>query len=175
MKKLTRRQLIKRGLALAGGVLLTDALFIEPEWIAVRHLKFKVKDLPVAFEGYRIGLFADVHFPRNISSSYVRRASETLMAAKPDLVVLPGDFVDGKHVSTVPSFRGIYDALDTAPDGVYGVLGNHDHWFDEEGTRKELSASTPIKLIENTHVLIERGGGAIALGRRRELSCACVR
>ena len=164
MKKLTRRQLIKRGIVLAGGVLLADALFIEPEWIAVRHLRFKVKGLPSAFEGYQIGLVSDIHFPRNISESYVRRACRTLMDQKPDVVVVPGDFVDGKTVSRVPSLRGLYDDLDSAPDGVYGVLGNHDHWLDGEGTRRELSDSTPIILIENSHVLIEREGRAIALG-----------
>ncbi|MCH7903963.1 MAG: metallophosphoesterase [Armatimonadetes bacterium] len=164
MRKLTRRQVIRGGIGLAGSLLIGDAFFVEPRWIAVRRLTYRVKGLPEAFRGYRIGLFSDVHFPRDISKSHIQRACTMLMEQKPDLVVVTGDFVDGKTVSSVPSLRGLYDALDSAPDGVYGVLGNHDYWLDAEGTRKELANSTPIVLIDDTHVLIERDGEVFALG-----------
>jgi predicted MPP superfamily phosphohydrolase len=60
--------------------------------------------------------------------------------------------------------KGIFDPLAQLPDGVYGVLGNHDHWFDAEGTRKKLADSTPIELIECKHVIVERNGDALAIG-----------
>ena len=89
------------------------------------------------------------------------------MAFKPDLVAVPGDFVHswdflwGKR-HALPSFRGYFDAL-AAPDGVLGVLGNHDHWLDAVEVRRELHENTPVRLLEGPPHLIQRQGETIAI------------
>jgi predicted MPP superfamily phosphohydrolase len=161
--KLTRRQFLKRALVAGVGLTALDAL-IEPEWIATRRVVARVSGLGEGLAGYRIGLLSDIHYPRNISSGYVQRACRTLVEAGIDTAIVPGDLVDGKSITKVPSFKGLYDALGEAKGGAYTVLGNHDHWLDADGTRKELALSTPLRLIENEHVLIERYGAVLALG-----------
>lgn len=146
------------------GLLGIDALAIEPEWLATRTVRAQIKGLGKGLAGYRIGLISDVHFPRNISNEFVDRACSLLVSAGADIAVLPGDFVDGRFIRSVPSMEGLFDRLSEVPDGAFGVLGNHDHWLDADGTRREMARSTPIRLIENEHVLIERGGDAIAVG-----------
>lgn len=148
-----------------GAVALTgiDLFFIESEWLALRRVRVPIQGLHPDLSGYKIGVISDIHYPRNISPGFIRRASLMLSREEPDMIAVPGDFVDGRGSWTVPSLNGLFDDL-SAPDGVVGTLGNHDHWLDGEGTEKEILDSTPIKLIENRHVLVERGGGALVVG-----------
>lgn len=44
------------------------------------------------------------------------------------------------------------------------MLGNHDHWLDALGVRREIARHTPIRLIENEHMVLERGGHGLAIG-----------
>ena len=77
----------------------------------------------------RIGLITDVHRSQWVSAEDVQRAVRLLMSAKPDLVVLGGDFVtwgDRKFVG--PSAEAL-SALN-APHGVFAILGNHDDDHD---------------------------------------------
>ena len=61
------------------------------------------------------------------------------------------------------SLAGLFDTAQ-ARDGVVGVLGNHDHYYPAEKLRRELAEHTPVRLIENTAFLLERGGQHIAIG-----------
>ncbi len=162
MEKLSRRDILKRAFFASAGLLFLDAV-IEPRSLALRRVEFSLPNLPPSFDGYKIGILSDIHYPRAIKKAFIRSACQLLMETDPDVVVIPGDFVDGKHISKVPSLTGLFDDL-TPPDGVFGVLGNHDHWLDEEGSRRALAEDTPVQLIENQHVLLEREGDVLALG-----------
>jgi predicted MPP superfamily phosphohydrolase len=165
--KLTRRQLLKKGALIAAGLATVDTVFVEPNWPAFKTCEVPISGLPAAFDGYRIALLSDFHIPHWIGAEGVASACRTAMAFKPDLIAVPGDFVhswdflNGKQTG-MPSFKGYFDALQ-APDGVLGVLGNHDHWRDAPGVRRELADNTPIVLLENRHRLIERGGEFLAV------------
>jgi predicted MPP superfamily phosphohydrolase len=58
---------------------------------------------------------------------------------------------------------GIFDGYN-APDGLFGVLGNHDHWYNADAVLEDVAKNTPLKIIEHTHVLLRRGESMIALG-----------
>ena len=63
-----------------------------------------VAGLPPALAGLRIGLITDVHRSRWVSHDDVARAVDLLMAARPDLIVLGGDYVtwgDRRYVGAV--------------------------------------------------------------------------
>ncbi|MEA2554315.1 MAG: uncharacterized protein QOJ65_2491 [Fimbriimonadaceae bacterium] len=161
-KGISRRRLLK--VAACGAVAVAlEAIVREPNRLKFERCEVAIKDLAPEFDGYRIALLSDVHYPHCISTAFIQRAIHLANAFKPDLIAMPGDFVDEKGSATVPSLAGLFDDA-RATDGVFGVLGNHDHWLDAEGTRRELAKSTPIRLIENTHVMIERGAGALAIG-----------
>ncbi len=81
--------------------------------------------LPAALAGLRIGLMTDVHRSEWVSDEDVRHAVDTLMAAKPDLIVLGGDYVTwGDRRYVVPAAEALSRL--SAPHGVFAVLGNHD-------------------------------------------------
>jgi predicted MPP superfamily phosphohydrolase len=162
-RKLTRRQFIKRSLFAGGALVLTDAL-LEPELVKTTEVVAPISGLDNGLAGFRIGLISDVHYPRAISDGYIQGLCRTLIESRIDVAVLPGDFVDGKCITRVPTMKGLFDALGSVKYGVYGVLGNHDHWLDADGTRKELARSTPIELLECKHIVIERDNATLALG-----------
>lgn len=110
--------------------------------LSVTRTTVPVSALPAALSGLRIGLITDIHRSRWVSHEDVAHAVDLLMAERPELIVLGGDYVtwgDRKYVGASA------DALAplSAPYGVFAILGNHDNDHD-----------TPIALAKNdVHVL----------------------
>jgi len=162
--KLSRRKLIKRGLGLGILAVGADAYGLEPNWIDVERVEVPIRGLGAGFDGYRIALLSDVHWPHFSSRRVVERAIRRANAFEPDLIALPGDLCDNSPSGTVPDLRGLFDGL-RARDGIVGTLGNHDHRLhDVEGLRRELARNTPIEIVENRHRLLRRGNDTLALG-----------
>ena len=93
--------------------------------LEVTRTTIAVDRLPSQLAGVRIGLLTDVHRSQWVSHDDVARAVSTLMAERPDLIVLGGDYVTWGNRSFVePSAEAL--ATLTAPYGVFGILGNHD-------------------------------------------------
>ncbi len=93
-----------------------------------------VKDLDPAHEGLRIGQLSDIHIGANTPDGRVIAAVDALNAAKPDLVVLTGDYVThkGDPLEKVP------ELLHRLEGDVVAVLGNHDHWTDAKTIKRDL-------------------------------------
>ncbi len=161
-KKLSRRTLLKRGLLTAAAASLPYSM-LESEWLGVCKVTVPIKDLGPEFDGYKIAQITDLHYPRNIEMPFIRRAIELAMSEKPDIFVVTGDICDGKGLSKVPWLGNLFHAA-SAPDGLFGVLGNHDHWFDPMEIRRQLHQHSQMRLIDNESILIERGKNALAIG-----------
>jgi uncharacterized protein len=89
-------------------------------------LDLTITGLPSELEGIRIGLITDIHHSETVPADDVARAVSLLLEARPDLVVLGGDYVtfgDRKYVSPVAE---LLSPLAGAPLGSFAVLGNHD-------------------------------------------------
>jgi uncharacterized protein len=158
-RKLSRRQLLAlSGMGLASIAYPTQ---VETNWLELTNTIIPIKDLPKAFEGYRIGVVSDTHYPENNEPGFMGRIGEMLQSAKVDVVCVPGDLADESGRPNL-DFRGIFDNW-TAPDGQFCTLGNHDHWYGAEDVIKQIRDHTPLKLVDNDRVLIERGGEAIVL------------
>jgi hypothetical protein len=96
----------------------------------------------------------------------------------PDIIVFTGDQMDRRDADAdifVQGFSGI-----SAPMGVWGVLGNHDHFIDPKRSEWALEAAG-IQPLVNSAVTFERSGASLALvgiedlqardGRTRKISC----
>lgn len=140
-------------------------LRIEPNRIEQIRQRVAIKDLPEEFVGYRIGVMSDIHWKNSIDEEFMSRACRELMELKPDVITIPGDFFHGRDRKTGerPTFQGALTKLD-APDGVFGTLGNHDHWTGEDYVRDQIATHSRVQLIDNQSKLIERNGKAIAIG-----------
>ena len=142
-----------------------DARFIEPRRLVLERRDIPIARLPPAFDGYRIAIMSDFHYPRWTDSNAVRRAVHLANTFDPDLIVLAGDICDktGEQPAIAPSLAGLFEDA-RARDGIVGVRGNHDHYYPAESLRREFAEHTPVRLIENTSFLIMRHGQQIAVG-----------
>ncbi|MEZ5287091.1 MAG: metallophosphoesterase [Vicinamibacterales bacterium] len=85
-----------------------------------------VVGLPPAFDGLRIGLVTDVHHSSTVSAEDVTRAVHLVADARPDMIVLGGDYVTFGDRAYVGPVAELLAPLAHAPLGSFAVLGNHD-------------------------------------------------
>lgn len=101
--------------------------FVGFDKLTVRHVEYASKDLPAAFDGYRIVHFSDAHVGTYgvDGQSLLRRDIDSIMAQRPDMIVFTGDLQNMRPDEVTPH-EALLASLH-APDGVFSVLGNHDY------------------------------------------------
>ncbi len=123
------------------------------------------KQLPAAFNGFRIVQISDLHGCRFGKEN--RRLLEKVAAEKPDLVALTGDVVDRRMKDYSPVFRLAGTLCGKYP--VYCILGNHEQELAGSRRREFISGmrAQGVRLLDNEFEKLERGGEAVALGGLR--------
>jgi predicted MPP superfamily phosphohydrolase len=101
----------------------------ERHQLELTRANVPVSGLPPSLQGLRVGLITDVHRSRWVSHDDVSHAVETLMAERPDLIVLGGDYVTWGDRDYVEAAADALAPL-SAPNGVFAILGNHDNDHD---------------------------------------------
>jgi predicted MPP superfamily phosphohydrolase len=140
------------------------ACLIEPETLAVREVA--VQSETWSGPPLRIGVISDTHVSSpHVDAARMRAIVGRMNALKPDIVVLLGDYV-GSHepadarsaaeraeiLAGVEAFRGL-----KAPLGVYGILGNHDWWYDGWAVERAMRKAG-VTMLVNGSVPVERAG-----------------
>lgn len=141
--------------------------------IQVKELEIPVKELPDAFDGYKIVQFSDIHVGSfDADTSFVGQLVDRINAVNADLIVFTGDIVNRSSEELRP-FIEVFSRLD-APDGVISILGNHDYgdyrdWPDAETKKLNLqelygyNESMGWDLLRNETEMIHRGNDSIAV------------
>jgi uncharacterized protein len=166
--KFSARKFFKRAIlstAFAAATLGFYASEVEPHMLGTTTYDLESskwnKDIPPL----HIAVAADFHV--GCPSVDLKRLGEIvneINALKPDIIVLPGDFVTmmkgedrvigGKYVEPGP-IAGVLKDL-KAPLGVYAVLGNHD-MMNEPDPMKMALEDVGIKVVDNDAVEINSG------------------
>lgn len=170
-RPISRRRFIKRGVFFGlAATLVGDAFAVEPNDLTVERIEVPIRGLGRGFDGYRIALFSDIHFPRNIGQDYVHHAVDLANAFDPDLIAVPGDLLHGRDIDTsrVPDLSGLYDGL-RARDGIVATFGNHDNMYNMVELRKMVRDHTPLEDLENRHRVLRRGADELAIGGVEDL------
>ena len=135
----------------------------------VREISLGFKDLPPAFDGYRIAQLSDLHCsqitPRSRFEEIVKRTN----AAKPDIICLTGDYVDG----WVDQLGHKLEPLSgfSAPDGVVAVPGNHEYYWGW-GEWRPFLLDCGISVLENSWTNIVRGSDSIVVAGLPDVAAA---
>jgi uncharacterized protein len=160
---LTRRQFL-RGLVATPLVALSATAaytrLIEPYNYWVSETDIFIRDLPQAFEGFRITQLTDIHHSRILGINEVQRVVSLAQQTRPDMFVLTGDYSTSYRRYIEPCAEAL-SAL-SAPEGVWAVLGNHDHYTDPELTTRALQRHH-IAVLNNTHTTLQRGPDSLQL------------
>src|SRR5262245_30788487 len=131
----SRRDVLKGLVAVSVGTAtgaMAHGFLYERHHVDVTRTVLRVAGLPEALAGLRVGFMTDLHRSSTVSHHLIATAVELLMAERPDLIILGGDYVTWGGDKSVGGDRYFVEpaaeAVRTlsAPHGVYGVLGNHD-------------------------------------------------
>ncbi|MGH7753866.1 MAG: metallophosphoesterase, partial [Gemmatimonadales bacterium] len=130
--------------------------------LEVPEIPIPVRDLPGAFEGYRIALVTDLHRGPGVPAWWLMAVADRATDLAPDLIVLGGDFVSHsrRDLDDLPEILRRFRAR----DGVVAVLGNHDHWIGAAAVRWILEAAGVDELWNSARVLRRDGGGLAIAG-----------
>ncbi len=162
---LTRRGLLKAGLALGGAGLIVPgtAAYAAAEAandLIVTDYRPAPPNWPEAHR-LRITVIADLHAGGpNMGLNRVRQVVDAAQALNSDLIVILGDFFATHPFVTErvphPAWAAELGRL-KARLGVYTILGNHDWWYDIDGVRNALKGAR-IPVLENDAVLLDDSG-----------------
>jgi predicted MPP superfamily phosphohydrolase len=115
-----------------------------------RHLSLGLPNWPKDASPLRIALLSDIHFGnRAMGIERLNSIVEQVNTARPDLILLAGDFVVGHDpVGATQRAAELEAPLSrlSAPLGVIAVLGNHDHWTAPDAIRDALRRAHIIVL-----------------------------
>ena len=145
-----------------GAALALWGFWWEPDQLAVRRVTLTLPGWPVGHEPLTVAVMSDLHAGSPyIDAAKIVRVVESVNAAKPDLVLLLGDYViqvvlGGTRME--PAEIGKLLAGLEAPLGVYAVLGNHDWWDGVEAIRGALTEAGAA-VIDNQAHRIDRPEG----------------
>lgn len=156
-----RRNFLKNtSIALAGlpFYAITKDAFETTFEFEIRKVRIPILNLPDKFNNFTIVQLSDIHSGSFSSLEPIEWTVETINKLNPDLVVATGDFVNFKaneydYISSVLSqMKSKY--------GLYGCLGNHDHFMDQDETYSLINKieHTGMQILSNESVCIERNG-----------------
>ena len=112
----------------------------------VRTVAVGLRNLPNAFEGYRIVQISDLHnveFGKNNE-----KLLSMIKEAKPNSIVITGDMIDSRHTNVDKALNFAEQAVQIAP--CYYVPGNHEARIPKDyETLKDSLLSFGVTVLEN--------------------------
>ena len=109
----------------------------------------------------RIAFVSDFHLQENTGIRFVENFASKIASVNPDLMLFGGDIVEGDRRSEkMASFERILSSI-IARYGVYGVLGNHEHYAGhDEGS---FFSNSGIVILRDSMVIA--GNSFVVAGR----------
>jgi len=114
--------------------------------------------LPRQFEGLTIAQLSDLHAGSLFSDRPMWDAVSIVNDLKSDLIAVTGDFVNS-DTAEMPRVLPALNAL-TAELGVFGCLGNHDHYAQTDRLLSQIR-TTPINVLVNAHQTLTIDGARL--------------
>ena len=136
------------------------AALTEPFRLSIEHQAIYLRRIPREFEGFRIVQLSDVHHSPFTSVRQIERAVETANSLQPDMIALTGDYVSKERRYAAPCAELLGKLK--ARNGVFAVLGNHDHWTDA-ALITDLFRAEGITVLVNQGMRFEKEGAAFWL------------
>lgn len=163
MKRTSRRDfLAKMGWSAAAVpyVLVGYSAFRTLYDFEVHRVEVPLPGLPRQFEGLTIAQLSDLHAGSFFSTRPIEEAVGIVQSLQPDLITITGDYVN-HDVRELPVILPSLNRL-SADLGVYGCLGNHDHYARVGELTRQVRA-TSVDLLVNEHRTLGVDGARLHL------------
>ena len=116
------RNLLLRGTKITSSTVNVPATYSGIDRVV--EYDFTHRDVPEAFEGFRIAFISDLHYKSLLKEKGLNNLVDLLIAQKPDVLLMGGDYQEGcEYVE--PLFAAL--ARVKTPMGTFGVMGNNDY------------------------------------------------
>ncbi len=124
-----------------------------------KHLDTTVMRMSVAaWEAHqraRFAVIADLHVSPEMGD-YLDDIVEQVLSMKPDAILFLGDLMNGhSDLESMPLERIAKHLKPWSALPLYGVLGNHDYWYDEKAVRAMLERELGMHLMEGRSHCLE--------------------
>lgn len=134
-------------------------------WFEFSQWRVQVKDLPAAFDGFRILQLTDIHFSEWMDRKRLMGLRAFIDDQQVDLIVVTGD--SSYHTEDFTDLIAFYDGMpQTAP--VLMVFGNHDIWDGAEAVFQPIF-DLGVQLLRNDIYTVEQDGSQLIIAG---LDCA---
>ena len=146
----SRRDFLKSsGLAASSAILAASGYGVirQGRPPGLERLNLPVPGLPEALDGFSIAHLTDIHLGLWASQRELDQALAVIAAAKPHMAVLTGDLVD-RNANFAKLYREPLKRLSSLSHGVWGVLGNHDHYTGPERVTELLDGHGLTMLVD---------------------------
>lgn len=127
--------------------------------LTVEEIVITSKRIPTPFTGFRMVQVSDLHH-RSFGEDN-QTLLDMIQKAKPDIIVLTGDFVDSRHTDLAVALAFAKQSVKIAP--TYYVTGNHEARITEWQTFAAKLKISGVKILENETVQLKRDGAVITL------------
>lgn len=121
------------------------------------------RSLPADSQGFRIAFVSDLHLGPTTSVKILENARQIVISAKPDVLLLGGDYVFLE--ASTERMRYLTQWVASIPARVkLAVMGNHDLWADDEAVMEALHLAGVRVLINEVAALPEPFDGVEVIG-----------
>lgn len=131
---------------------------LKPPQVHERDLV--VPRLPAELDGVRVAVLADMHISPVKRTWRTQRIVDAVMAVKPDIIVLPGDMVDGEVADTAVFVEPL--AKLSAPHGVWVAPGNHEYYHGYKQWMAHFRGMG-LGVLENQTAMLSINGSKLAV------------
>lgn len=134
---------------------------ISNNYITTTNYHVAYKDLPDAFDGYKIVLLSDLHSQEFGKTN--RKLINKIEKVNPGIIVMTGDMVNSKDAN-YDVFITLSEALAAKYD-VYFIVGNHEQCLGKSNlqTLNEKLTAAGVNVLDNNKVTIAKDDQSIDL------------
>jgi hypothetical protein len=153
-----RRRFLQAGV----GALAAAPFVLSGYGAAYAGRAWEVKELELPFgRTLRVVQLTDLHAGLFMTRKDLKRYAEQVIALKPDLFVLTGDYITNSIAFLPECLEEM--ARVNARYGTFATLGNHDHWYASPSDLAAIFRQYRIPLLRNAHRVIHTPEGSFAV------------
>ncbi|NNH68595.1 metallophosphoesterase [Nocardia uniformis] len=130
----------------------------NPRVVAV---ELRSPKLPAELDGIRVAVVADIHVGAARGAAFTQRVVDLVNDQRPDLIVLPGDLIDGSVELVGPDIAPIAGL--TSKYGTFAVAGNHEGYVDGVADWMDYWETLGLRTLRNQRAEIEINGATLAI------------
>jgi predicted MPP superfamily phosphohydrolase len=158
----------RRALNLAGNLAMVAPFVALGYGTLIERTKFRLREIDVflpglapGLDGLRILQVSDIHMGPFLSQSDLAKCIDMGMESKPHLAVITGDLISTRGDPLDACIRQLTRIK--ADAGVFGCMGNHEHYAGVEGYTERAAARVGIRFLRGHAQQLQIGGATLNL------------